>query len=162
MKKLLTFALTAILAFSASTFAESAQKVSGTDLKVKFGYSGATYNLHLYDNPTAAAIAKHVGTASWNLPIYNFDNYKGWEVFQYYDIPRRYKIPSAAEKITQEKAGTVYYSEPNRILLFYHDAKVSGDYTPVGYFDYNDKFVKSVENNPVLEGWGNKIVTISD
>ena len=52
--------------------------------------------------------------------------------------------------------------QPNRIILFYGDAQVSGEYTPVGYFDNTDEFRSAVENNPVLEGWGNKIVRISD
>ncbi len=38
---------------------------------------------------------------------------------------------------------------------------MSADYTPVGYFDYTDEFLKAVQDNPVLEGWGNKIVQIT-
>lgn len=130
-------------------------------LLVAFGDRNAPFTLHLYDNPTAAAIARHVGTASWQLPIYHYDDYEGWEVMQYYDIPSRYEIPDNAETITGEAAGTVYYSEPNRIVLFFHEAEVTGEYTPVGYFDYTEEFVKAVEENPVLEGWGNKLVFIS-
>ena len=63
---------------------------------------------------------------------------------------------------TSVKAGDVYYSEPNRIILFYHDAEVTGEYTKVGTIDVTDEFVKAVEENPVLEGWSNKIVLISD
>lgn len=80
---------------------------------------------------------------------------------QYYDIPSRYEIPSGAESIASEAAGTVYYSEPNRIVLFFHEAEISGEYTPVGYFDCTDEFVTAAEENPVLEGWGNKLVLIS-
>ena len=130
-------------------------------LAVAFGDRNAPFTLYLYDNPTAAAIARHVGTASWQLPIYHYNDYENWEVMQYYDIPSRYEIPDNAETITSEAAGTVYYSEPNRIVLFFHEAEVTGEYTPVGYFDYTEEFVKAVENNPVLEGWGNKLVFIS-
>ena len=130
-------------------------------LAVAFGDRNAPFTLYLYDNPTAAAIARHVGTASWQLPIYHYNDYEGWEVMQYYDIPSRYEIPDNAETITSEAAGTVYYSEPNRIVLFFHEAEVTGEYTPVGYFDYTEEFVKAVEENPVLEGWGNKLVFIS-
>ncbi len=135
------------------------QSESGT-LTVCFGDNGSAFTLHLYDNDTAAAIMRHVGTADWRLPIYHFDDYENWEVMQYYDIPSRYEIPSNAEAITSEKAGEVYYSEPNRIVLFYDDAEVSGEYTKVGYFDFTEEFKSAVENNPVLEGWGNKIVII--
>lgn len=133
-----------------------------SELVARFGDDGAPFVLHLYENETAAAIAKHVGTSDWNLPIYHYDDYDNWEVMQYYDIPSRYDIPSAPEEITEEKAGTVYYSEPNRILLFYKDAKVPAEYTPVGYFDYTEDFLEAVEKNPVVEGWGNKIISISD
>lgn len=143
------------------TNSTSTPAVSATELEVCFGDRGSSFILHLYDNDTAAAIARHVGTANWRLPIYHYDDYENWEVMQYYDIPSRYEIPSNPENITSEKAGEVYYSEPNRIVLFYGDAEVSSEYTKVGYFDFTDEFKQAVENNPVLEGWGNKIVLIN-
>lgn len=133
-----------------------------TELVVRFGDNGDPFVMHLYDNDTARAIARHVGTADWRLPIYNYEGYENWEVMQYYDIPSRYEIPSNPETVTEEAAGTVYYSEPNRIVLFYGDAEVTGEYTPVGYFDDTEDFRSAVADNPVLEGWGNKIVQISD
>ncbi len=133
---------------------------TGKTLKVSFGGNGTPFTMHIYDNPTAAAIARHVGTARWQLPIYHYDDYPNWEVMQYYDIPSRYDIPSNPERVTSERVGEVYYSEPNRIVLFFGDAKVSSEYTPVGYFDPTPEFISAVENNPVLEGWGNKIVII--
>jgi hypothetical protein len=133
---------------------------TATELKVCFGDEGSPFIMHLYDNETAEAIAKYVGTASWRLPIYHYNDYDNWEVMQYYDIPSRYNIPSNPDNITSEKAGEVYYSSPNRIILFFGDAQVSGEYTKVGYFDYTEEFRTAVENNPVLEGWGNKIVII--
>ncbi|MCM1174911.1 MAG: cyclophilin-like fold protein [Blautia sp.] len=143
-----------------SSAAEEDMDKQAAELTAQFGYEGKSFTLYLYDNDTAAAIAGHVGSSSWNLPIYHYDDFDNWEVMQYYDIPSRYEIPSAPEEITSEKAGEVYYSEPNRIILFYHDAEVSAEYTPVGYFDATDEFIETVENNPVLEGWGNKIISI--
>lgn len=133
---------------------------SATELAVRFGDNGEAFTLYLYDNSTAAAIARYVGTASWRLPIYHYDDYDNWEVMQYYDIPSRYEIPSNAETVSEEHAGTVYYSEPNRIVLFYQEAQVSGEYTPVGYFDYSDEFLSAVQNNPTVPGWSNKLVLI--
>lgn len=137
------------------------ETASAATLTVRFGDQGAPFTLHLYDNDTAAAIARHVGTADWRLPIYHYDDFENSEVMQYYDIPSRYEIPSNPESVTSEKAGEVYYSEPNRIVLFYGDAQASGEYTPVGYFDATENFVRAVEENPMLEGWGNKIVQIA-
>ncbi len=134
---------------------------SAAELEVCFGDRGTSFILHLYENETAAAIARHVGTENWRLPIYHYDDYENWEVMQYYDIPARYEIPSNPETVTTEKAGEVYYSEPNRIILFYGDAEVSNEYTRVGYFDYTEEFKTAVENNPVIEGWGNKLVLIN-
>lgn len=132
------------------------------ELSVHFGDDGAPFTMYLYDNSTAAAIAGYVGTADWRLPIYNYDGYDNWEVMQYYDLPSRYEIPSNTETVTAEKAGEVFYSEPNRIVLFYGDAEVTGEYSPVGYFEATEEFVSAVQSNPVLEGWGNKIVLIKD
>lgn len=132
-----------------------------TSLEVRFGDDGVPFVMQLEDNPTAAAIAGYVGTADWRLPIYHYDDYDNWEVMQYYDIPSRYEIPSDAETVTSEKAGEVYYSEPNRIILFYQDGEVTGEYTKIGTIENTDEFRDAVENNPVLEGWGNKIVRIN-
>lgn len=152
---------------SASESAESAEREGNTgsqeasELVVRFGSDGEPFILHLNESATAAAIARHVGTSDWNLPIYHYDDFENWEVMQYYDIPDRYEVPSAPEEITEEKAGEVYYSEPNRIILFYQDAEVPAEYTPVGHFDYTEEFAEAVENNPVVEGWSNKIISIS-
>lgn len=140
---------------------ESDSSQAPTELEVCFGNGEKPFILHLYDNDTAYAIAGHVGASDWRLPIYHYDDFDNWEVMQYYDILSRYEIPSAPAPITEEKAGTVYYSEPNRIILFYQDAEVSAEYTPVGYFDYTDEFAQAVIDNPVLEGWGNKIVLVT-
>lgn len=90
-----------------------------------------------------------------------YDDYENWEVMQYYDIPSRYEIPSGAVSVTSEKAGEVYYSEPNRIILFYGNADISGEYTKIGSIQDSEEFRSAVENNPVLEGWSNKIVRIN-
>lgn len=137
----------------------SSTTLSGTDLTLRFG-GGESFTIHMYDNPTANKIAEYVGTAAWQLPIYHFDDYDGWESFQYYDIPRRYDIPDGSQSVSSEKAGAVYYSHPNRIILFYQDANISTEYTPVGYIDFSQALVDAVENNPVVQGWGNKLVFI--
>ncbi|RGY97932.1 cyclophilin-like fold protein [Clostridium sp. AM58-1XD] len=143
------------------TAGQSGIQTVGTELEVRFGDDGEPFILHLEDNGTAEAVARHVGTSDWRLPIYHYDDYENWEVMQYYDIPDRYEIPSNAETVTSEKAGEVYYSEPNRIVLFYQDGSVTGELTKIGSIADTDEFRKAVEDNPVLEGWGNKIVLIS-
>lgn len=131
-------------------------------LEVRFGDSGEAFMMTLLDNETAAAIASYVGTSDWRLPIYERDDDVDYSVLQYYDIPSRYDIPSDnPETVTEAKAGDVFYSDPNRIVLFYHDAEVSSEYTKIGTFDATEEFVAAVAENPVLEGWGNKIIQIS-
>lgn len=145
-----------------STDVESNSDLDTADsLQVKFGCDGESFTLHLEKNETAEELARIVGRTEWNLPIYHYDDYENWEVLQYYDIPNRYEIPSNPELITAQKAGEVYYSDPNRIILFFKDAQIEGEYTKIGYFDYSDEFLQAVENNPVLEGWGNKIISVS-
>ncbi len=133
-----------------------------TQLEVRFGDNGEAFMMTLLDNETAAAIAEYVGTSDWRLPIYERDDDVDYSVLQYYDIPSRYEIPSDnPETVTEAKAGDVFYSDPNRIVLYYHDAEISAEYTKIGTFDATEEFVTAVEENPVLEGWGNKIIQIS-
>lgn len=138
--------------------ADSTDEMAAAELTVRFGDEGEAFQMRLEDNATAAAIARYVGTTDWRLPIYNYDES---EVMQYYDVPSRYEIPDNSETVTQAKAGDVFYSDPNRIVLYYHDAEISEEYTKIGTFDATEEFISAVENNPVLEGWGNKIVCIS-
>ena len=129
------------------------------ELIVRFGDEGEPFTMVLEDNSTAQAIAGYVSTTDWRLPIYNYDES---DVMQYYDIPSRYEIPDNSTTVTEAHAGDVFYSEPNRIVLYYHDAEISEEYTKAGTFDPTDGFIAAVENHPVLEGWSNKIVRISD
>lgn len=132
-----------------------------TELEVHFGDDGDAFMMQLEDNDTARAIAGYVGTSDWRLPIYERDDDADYSVLQYYDIPSRYEIPSNPETVTTAQAGDVYYSDPNRIVLYYQDAEISEEYTKIGTFDATDEFVTAVAENPVLGGWGNKIILIS-
>lgn len=132
---------------------------NATELVVRFGDNGSPFKLHLERNSTAAAIAGYVGTTEWQLPVYSYDES---DVMEYYDIPSRYEIPDNSETVTEAHAGDVFYSDPNRIILYYSDATINEKYTKIGTFDATDEFVSAVKNNPVLEGWGNQVVIISD
>lgn len=132
---------------------------NATELTVQFGDNRDSFVMHLEDNSTAAAIAGYVGTSDWRLPVYSYDES---DVMEYYDVPSRYEIPDNSETVTEAHAGDVFYSDPNRIVLYYHDAEINEQYTRIGTFDATEEFVDAVENNPVLEGWGNQIVVISD
>jgi hypothetical protein len=131
------------------------------DVKVQFGIDGKTFILKLDDNDTAAELARNIGEDGKNLPIFHFNDFENYEVMQYYDIPSRYSIPSNPEKVTSEKAGEVYYSAPNRVILFYQDAEVKGEFTKVGTLEKTDGLKAAVENNPVLEGWSNKVIIVN-
>ena len=143
------------------TGGDQATESGGTQLEVRFGDSGEPFMMTHLDNETAAAVARYVGTSDWRLPIYERDADADYSVLQYYDIPSRYEIPSNSETVTEAKAGDVFYSDPNRIVLFYHDAEISAEYTKIGTFEATEEFITAVEENPVLEGWGNKIIQIS-
>lgn len=152
---------TPVAATAAATVTATEEKAEAPQLEVRFGDRGTGFTMTMEDNDTAAAIKKYVGTTDWRLPIYHYDDYDNWEVMQYYDISKRYEIPSDdAKTVTSEKAGEVYYSHPNRIILFYGDAEVTGEYTKIGEIEATEDFKKAVADNPVLRGWGNKIVQI--
>ena len=139
--------------------AQENQVPAMAELAVRFGVDGEPFTMRLEDNSTAAAIAGYVGTSDWRLPVYSYDES---DVMEYYDVPSRYEIPDNSVVVTQAHAGEVYYSDPNRIVLYYHDAEINEEYTLIGTFDATDEFVSTVENNPVQEGWGNQLVLISD
>ncbi len=77
--------------------ADDVSKTSAGELEVCFGDKGNPFMLQLNDNDTAAAIARHVGTSDWRLPIYEDDEDADYDVMQYYDIPSSYDIPSNPE-----------------------------------------------------------------
>ena len=132
---------------------------NATELTVQFGDNGDSFVMRLEDNSTASAIAGYVGTADWRLPVYSYDES---DVMEYYDIPSRYEFPDNSETVTEAHAGDVFYSDPNRIVLYYHDAAINEQYTRIGTFDAPEEYVAAVEINPVLEGWGNQIGVLSD
>lgn len=131
-----------------------------SNISIQFGENGETFVINMYNNSTAVELAKSLGTSGMNLPIYNYDDFDGYEYFQYYDIPSRYNIPSNPETITYAKAGELYYSDPNRVILFYQDAEINGEYTRVGYMENTEGLKEAVEDNPVLQGWGNKLILL--
>jgi len=146
-------------ASSESTAGNSSEgKIS--DVEVRFGPNGKAYIMHTDDNDTAVQLVRDIGEAGLNLPIYHFNDFKDYQVMQYYDIPDSYKVPSDPETVTSEKAGEVYYSAPNRVILFYQDAKISAKYTKVGHLENTDGLKEAVENSPVMQGWGNKIISV--
>jgi len=132
-----------------------------TDVAVQFGNQSETFIFHPENNDTAAELVRNIGSSGKNLPIYHFDDFEGYEYMQYYDVPSSYTIPSEPENVTAPKAGEVYYSEPNRVILFYRDAQIEGDYTKIGTIENTEGLADAVENNPVLEGWGNKIISLN-
>lgn len=131
------------------------------NVEIIFGNGGKTFTAVLENNDTAIELARNITSAGRNLPIYNYDNFEGYEYFQYYDIPSRYNIPSNPVTVTEQKAGEIYYSSPNRVIIFYQDANIQGQYTKIGQIQNIEGLRDAVENNPVLEGWGNKLILIN-
>lgn len=132
------------------------EPASQAALSVKFGYDGEQFVMSLEDNATTQFLMRYLGTESLNLPVYHDGVYEGYE---YYDIPSHYKIPDEAKAVTSVKAGEVYYAD-NQILLYYEDMAVTGDYTKIGTIENTDGLKAAVEENPTLEGWGNKIISL--
>lgn len=143
-----------------STFGEDFTTSQIPDITIQFGNEGRTFTMHFENNDTALTIARNIGEEGRNLPIYDYDNFENYEVMQYYDIPSSYNISASAQTVDHQKAGEVYYMAPNRVVLFYQDANVPGEYTKIGTVEEAEELKSAVENNPVQEGWGNKLVLI--
>ena len=142
--------------------AESAES-SGNGMPgmtMQFGYDGPIYTVELENNDTAATLADFAARGEYNLPIYTYENYENEDVLQFYDIPSRYEIPDDAQHYTEEKAGELYYSYPNRVILFYQDAQIEGDYTKVGTLTTTEGLVDAVRNNEPLKDWDCLVIPV--
>lgn len=131
---------------------------TNTALSIRFGTD--TFTLILENNETASYLAAFAETSEMSLPVYHFDDFDGYEYMQYYQIPSRYEIPAKLTRVTSAKAGEVYYAD-NRVILFYQDAEIDGNYIKIGTIENTTGLQTAVEQNPVVEGWGNKVISIS-
>lgn len=129
-------------------------------MTMQFGYDGPIYTVELENNDTAATLADYAARGEYNLPIYTYEDYENEDVLQFYDIPSRYEIPDDAQHYTEEKAGELYYSYPNRVILFYQDAQVEGDYTKIGTLTTTEGLVDAVRNNEPLEDWNCLVIPV--
>ena len=148
---------------SAETDSASAESDSQSDMPgmtMQFGYDGPIYTVELEDNDTAATLADYAARGEYNLPIYTYENYANEEVLQFYDIPSRYEIPDEPQHYTEEKAGELYYSYPNRVILFYQDAQIEGDYTRIGTLTTTEGLVDAVRDNEPLRDWDCLVIPV--
>ena len=125
-------------------------------ISVTFGEGGERYTMTVEDNATTQFLLNYLGYSSLNLPVYHDGVYEGYE---YYDIPSHYQIPDEPTAVTSVKAGEVYYAD-NQIILYYQDMDVKAEYTKIGTIEDTDGLEEAVISNPVLEGWGNKIISL--
>lgn len=166
MKKMMILLLALLLLMASSALAEEPANATEAPAEiatcqVQFGDESDVYTVHLLDNDTAVALYRAIPESGLNLPIYTFDGYEGWEVMTFYDIPSRFDIPSEPVRYETQQSGQLYYSVPNRLMLFYGDAQMPGDYVLVGYIEDSEAFRADVANNQPLEYWGNKLIMVS-
>ena len=143
-----------------SVSAESDSRSGMPGMTMQFGYDGPIYTVELEDNDTAATLADFAVRGEYNLPIYTYENYENEDVLQFYDIPSRYEIPDEPQHYTEEKAGELYYSYPNRVILFYQDAQIEGDYTKIGTLTTTEGLVDAVRDNEPLEYWDCLVIPV--
>ncbi len=129
-------------------------------MTMQFGYDGPTYTVVLENNDTAATLADYAARGEYNLPIYTYENYENEDILQFYDIPSRYEIPDEPQHYTEEKAGELYYSYPNRVILFYQDAQVEADYTKIGTLTTTEGLVDAVRDNEPLRDWNCLVIPV--
>lgn len=165
MKNILTLLIALLLMTVPAALAEEPAATEApaeiATCQVQFGDESDVYTVHLLDNNTAVALYRAIPESGLNLPIYTFDGYEGWEVMTFYDIPSRFDIPAEPVRYETQQSGQLYYSAPNRLMLFYGDAEMPGDYVLVGYIEDSEAFRADVANNQPLEFWGNKLIMVS-
>jgi len=133
------------------------------NLAIRFGETEdrPVYEIQLEDNEVSLAFVRVLQEREQTIPIYVFDGSENTDVLQYYDIPASYNIPDGEPvSVESEAAGEVYYSAPFRIMLFFKDGQVPGDYVKVGTVTTTEGLAEAVESNP-LDAWQNKRVIVS-
>lgn len=133
-------------------------------MEIQLGYNGRTvYRVQLYDNVTAQELYRDIGENHYNLPIYHYDDFEQADVIQYYDLPSRYSYTvEDAREVGEVRAGELYYSDPNRIILVYRDTTLEGEYVPIGMVEIDDpeNFAKEMEDSEVLDYWDCKVIPV--
>lgn len=133
-------------------------------MEIQLGYNGQTvYRVQLYDNVTAQELYRDIGERHYNLPIYHYNDFEQADVIQYYDLPSRYSYTvEDAQEVGEVKAGELYYSDPNRIILVYRDTTLEGEYVPIGMVEIEDpeNFAKEMEDSEVLDYWNCKVIPV--
>lgn len=142
-----------------NTNTEQSNNKQGNITALSVGFGADTFTLILENNETASYLAAFAETSEMNLPVYHFDDFDGYEYMQYYQIPSRYEIPAKLTRVTSAKAGEVYYAD-NKVILFYQDADIDENYIKIGTIEDTTGLQTAVEQNPVVEGWGNKVISI--
>lgn len=118
-----------------------------------------SYEIALEDNEISVRFVRILQEFTRVIPLYVFDGSENTDVMQFYDIPSSYDIPDGEpELVTSEKAGEVYYSA-GRIMIFYQDAEIEGNYVKIGETLTTEGLADAVNSNP-LDDWGNRRVTI--
>lgn len=152
---------------SGQTAEDSSAEDSDTEdmiMEIQLGYNGQTvYRVQLYDNVTAQELYRDIGERHYNLPIYHYNDFEQADVIQYYDLPSRYSYTvEDAREVGAVKAGELYYSDPNRIILVYRDTTLEGEYVPIGMVEIDDpeNFAKEMEDSEVLDYWNCKVVPV--
>ncbi len=83
----------------------------------------------LYNTETNRRLVSEIQRNPWlQLSCYDVDG-----TYKYYDLPRNY--PTNTETIQSVKAGEILMDGSDRILLYYQDAELNGEYTKIGYFE---------------------------
>lgn len=133
------------------------------NLAIRFGETEdrPVYEIQLEDNEVSLQFVRILQKREQTIPIYVFDGSENTDVLQYYDIPSRYNIPNGSPvSVDRENAGDVYYSAPSRIMIFYRDAELPGNYVKVGTVTTVEGLEDAVNSNP-LDAWENKRVMVS-
>lgn len=126
------------------------------------GGSDEVFVAHLYDNDTTVELARNIGSDGKRLPIYNYDGFEECEEIIYYDIPSYHDIPdSDTVTVTSVKAGEIYYSHPNRVILYLVDMEVEAEYVPVGYIESPENAQSAYLAGNVLDYWDCKVVPVN-
>lgn len=110
---------------------------------VEINVNNTNFLVNMDNTPTGKALMARLPSTSMRLPT----SYDQDGVLKYYDMPMN--IVSNPEKITNVSTGDLLMDGNDRLILYYQDAEINGEYTKVGKIENSDGLAEALGDGEV-------------
>lgn len=111
---------------------------------VEINVNNNDFTIQMNDTPTGRSLVSMIPSSSMRLPT----SYDRDGILKYYDMAR--EVESDPEEISSVSAGELLLDGNDRLLLYYKDTDLSGEYTRVGKIENADNLADVLGNEDVI------------